>query len=113
MNPNSFVPESCCDVAVGDRGQRYEVRFFSVETGEEKRMGWTERPDGGALLSSAKLWPSARDPFIVDRQSKHEWVSDKAAYPVCRVCGLVRKRDEREINPCKGLTRMRKMEDGF
>jgi hypothetical protein len=70
MNPNAYVPEEHCgEVATGDRGQRYEVRYFKRETGEECVMGWMERSDGGALMSSAKLWPSARDPFIVDRQA--------------------------------------------
>lgn len=70
MTPNGYVPEGCkLDEKVGDRGQRYEVRFFDRETGKERVMGWTERRDGGALLSSAKLWPSARDPFIVDRST--------------------------------------------
>ena len=52
---------------VGDRGQRYEVRFYERETGAEEAMGWTDEADGGKLMESAKLWPQARDPFIVDR----------------------------------------------
>jgi hypothetical protein len=44
MNPNAYVPEEHCgEVATGDRGQRYEVRYFKRETGEECVMGWTER----------------------------------------------------------------------
>jgi hypothetical protein len=70
MTPNWPVPESeCGKIAKGDRGQRYEVRFFERETGRERVMGWTERSDGGGLLASAKLWPSARDPFILDRKA--------------------------------------------
>lgn len=69
-HPNHPVPESeCGKMAVGDRGQRYEVRYFHIETGKEYVMGWTERSDGGGLLSSAKLWPRARDPFVLDRKS--------------------------------------------
>jgi hypothetical protein len=52
----------------GDKGQRYEVRYFDRQTGAEKVMGWTNEPDGGALMESAKLWPSARDPFVIDRR---------------------------------------------
>lgn len=70
MTPNGFVPESeCGKLPVGDRGQRYEVRYFVRESGEELVMGWTERSDGGALMTSAKIWPRARDPFILDRKS--------------------------------------------
>jgi hypothetical protein len=52
----------------GDNGQRYEVRFYVRDTGEEKVMGWTNEPDGGSLLEAAKLWPHARDPFVIDRR---------------------------------------------
>lgn len=70
MNPNAFVPESCSKMPpAGDRGQRYEVRFFERATGRERVMGWTERSDGGSLLSSAKLWPSASHPFVLDRRA--------------------------------------------
>lgn len=40
---------------VGDRGQRYEVRYTDAATGEEKVMGWTDQADGGGLLRSALL----------------------------------------------------------
>jgi len=56
------------DDNVGDRGQRYEVRFFDRRDGAERIMGWTEQADGGKLLKAAKLWPTARDPFVVDRR---------------------------------------------
>ena len=73
MTPNWPVPEHDCSLTkrgqVGDRGQRYEVRFIEVESGKERIMGWTERSDGGTLLASAKLWPSARDPWVVDRKT--------------------------------------------
>lgn len=52
---------------VGDRGQRYEVRYFDRTTGAEKVFGWTNAADGGAFMESAKLAPWARDPFVVDR----------------------------------------------
>lgn len=55
--------------AVGDRGQRYEVRYFDRTTGAEKVFGWTNAADGGAFMESAKLAPWARDPFVVDRSA--------------------------------------------
>lgn len=55
---------------VGDRGQRYEVRFIDAATLKERVMGWTYEEDGGALLESAKLWPIARNPRVVDRRAK-------------------------------------------
>lgn len=53
---------------VGDRGQRYEVRYAQAETGAVKVMGWTNDPTGGALLRSANKWPEARRAWVVDRQ---------------------------------------------
>lgn len=114
MNPNAFVPESCKNIRVGDRGQRYEVRYFDRETDKECVMGWTERSDGGALLSSAKLWPSARDPFVLDRQAgdaTHQWQAhrNEEQWECCRVCGIIRRGDRQNL-PCKGPTKMREME---
>lgn len=63
---------SCDRFRVGDKGQRYEVRFFDRESGEERVMGWTNEADGGALMESAKLWPIACDPFMVDRKKDKE-----------------------------------------
>ena len=51
----------------GDKGQRFEVRFFDRETGRECMMGWTNSADGEPLMGSVKLLPTARDPFVVDR----------------------------------------------
>ena len=53
---------------VGDKGQRYEVRFRN-EKGEERIFGWCNDPTGGGLFDSAVLMPSARDPFVIDRQT--------------------------------------------
>lgn len=52
---------------VGDRGQRYEVRYFN-EDGAEKIFGWTDDPTGGAMVESIKLHPSMSRPRVVDRQ---------------------------------------------
>ncbi len=54
---------------VGDKGQRYEVRYIEVSSGLDKTYGWTQEADGGVLLASAKLNPSARDPYVVDRHA--------------------------------------------
>lgn len=51
---------------VGDRGQRFEVRYRNT-TGDERIFGWTIDPTGGAFFDSVKLMPSARNPFVVDR----------------------------------------------
>lgn len=73
----------CGRFKVGYQGQQYEVRFFD-EGGNEKRMGWTNKPDGGALMASAKLMPGARDPFLVDLWAEDQKVIDaaKARKPV-------------------------------
>lgn len=60
---------------VGDRGQRYEVRYMDAETSTEKVMGWTDKADGGALMLSALRWPAVRQrpdgtriAWVVDRR---------------------------------------------
>ena len=58
----------CDRFATGDKGQRYEVRFTDRRTGKERVMGWTNDPAGEPLMSSAKLWPIALNPFVVDRR---------------------------------------------
>lgn len=52
---------------VGDRGQRYEVRYFD-EDGASKVFGWTDDYTGGAMVESIKLHPSMSRPHVVDRQ---------------------------------------------
>lgn len=51
---------------VGYKGQRYEVRYTVLDSGEEKVFGWCNDPTGGALLESVNLWPSASGGRVVD-----------------------------------------------
>lgn len=60
--------------AIGDKGQRYEVRYTDAETGKEKVMGWTEQADGGGLLRSALLWPAVKQR---PDGSRIAWVFDR------------------------------------
>ncbi len=70
----SKTENECSFLAVisGDRGQRYEVRFFDAQTGAERVFGWTTHSDGGGLMRSAKVWPAARDPWVIDRLAGRE-----------------------------------------
>lgn len=76
---------NCADFAgkVGDKGQRYEIRFFQAiyeetdhpgveikKRGEEKVFGWAEKYPGAKQMRDAcALAPWAMDPFIVDRKA--------------------------------------------
>lgn len=51
---------------IGDRGQRYEVRYLD-EDDVEHVFGWTEDPTGGALVKSIELHPSMHSPRVIDR----------------------------------------------
>lgn len=71
----SCSPFGFAQNSVGDRGQRYEVRYTYAETGEERVMGWTEKADGGGLLRSALQWPAVKErpdgtriAWVVDRR---------------------------------------------
>lgn len=61
---------------IGDKGQRYEVRYTDAETGEEKVMGWTEQAGGGGLLRSALKWPAVKQR---PDGSRIAWVVDRRA----------------------------------
>ena len=63
---------------VGDKGQRYEVRAYKADTGEQTVIGWTTKADGGSLMEGVKLWPAMRDPFIVDREKLGEQLESMA-----------------------------------
>lgn len=51
---------------VGDKGQRYEVRYRDSD-GSEHVMGWTDRADGGRLAFSLSKHPTWKLSQIVDR----------------------------------------------
>jgi hypothetical protein len=54
---------------VGDRGQRYELRYTDAYSGEEKVFGWSSTlATAEKMLCGIKIWPSANGGRIVDRQ---------------------------------------------
>lgn len=54
---------------VGDKGQRYEVRYTDNE-GAEKVMGWAETTEGTDNLSKAiELHPAFHSPKVIDRKA--------------------------------------------
>ncbi len=57
----------CKKFNVGDKGQRYEVRYKDSD-GKEHVFGWTDKKDGGVLVKSIKLNPSMSKPRVIDRQ---------------------------------------------
>lgn len=61
--------------AVGDRGQRYEVRYTDAETGKEKVVGWTNKEGGGGLLRAALQWPAVKE--RADGSGRIAWVVDR------------------------------------
>lgn len=59
--------------AVGDRGQRYEVRYVDGN-GAEKVFGWSEQyPEG--FVRSINLHPTMHSPRVIDRQRR--WLHKK------------------------------------
>jgi hypothetical protein len=51
---------------VGDRGQRYEVRFIDGD-GEERVMGWTDQADGGPFAQAIRRHPVWHSWRVIDR----------------------------------------------
>lgn len=61
--------------AVGDKGQRYEVRYRDPDTGQRKVFGWSNDLEGArAMMEAIDLHPSMDAPSVADR-----WL--------CPVCG--------------------------
>jgi hypothetical protein len=59
--------------AVGDRGQRYEIRCTGYPKDIESVIGWGEKADGAMRMAMGILKaPGARTAKIVDRQEKTE-----------------------------------------
>ena len=52
---------------VGDKGQRYEVRFIG-SNGKEQIAGWTDDADGGDLVEGINLHPLWHSPKVIDRE---------------------------------------------
>lgn len=57
----------CGKFNVGDKGQRYEVRYKDPD-GAEHVFGWTDDANGGLLVQSIRLNPSMAYPRVVDRR---------------------------------------------
>lgn len=61
MNPD------CKRFNVGDKGQRYEVRYKTHDGGEHV-FGWQPEETGG-LVDACRLWPRAAEVWVVDRHA--------------------------------------------
>lgn len=53
---------------VGDRGQRYEVRYLD-EDNQERVMGWSESYPQN-YLDAINAHPSWHAPYVIDRRPK-------------------------------------------
>jgi hypothetical protein len=58
---------TCQKVAIGDKGQRYEVRAQDKAESQEFVVGWTEEKNGGGLVEMVNRHPSWHSPRVVDR----------------------------------------------
>ena len=59
---------SCGKIGVGDRGQRFEIRYIDAVTGAEKVMGWAPTRDGADGMANAmKSAPYVRETRVIDR----------------------------------------------
>lgn len=56
---------------VGDKGQRYEVRFIG-SNGKEFVAGWTDDKNGKPFVESINLHPAWHSPKIIDRQKSNK-----------------------------------------
>lgn len=57
---------------VGDKGQRYEVRYTDTE-GTERVMGWAETSEEVAHFKKAiELHPAFHSPKVIDRQKEND-----------------------------------------
>ena len=64
----------------------------------------------GARLRARRLGRADAIADSREQPSIHDWyVPDGYVYPICRVCGVVQRRDGKN-KPCKGPTRLRDME---
>lgn len=54
---------------VGDKRQRYEVRYTDAK-GVQRVMGWADDPKN--LVEAIELHPSFHSPKVIDRQAKKE-----------------------------------------
>jgi len=52
---------------IGDRGQRYEVRFIGSND-KEYVAGWTDNKDGKPFVQSINKHPVWHSPKVIDRE---------------------------------------------
>lgn len=67
---------TCNMPPAGDKGQRYEVRYKDGK-GQERVAGWTNREDGGQLVTMVKMHPVWHSPQVVDRRTALRGEGDK------------------------------------
>lgn len=59
---------NCGKANVGDRGQRFEIRYIDEVTGAEKVMGWAPTKEGADGMADAmKSSPYVRETRVIDR----------------------------------------------
>jgi len=57
---------------VGDKGQRYEVRYTDTK-GVERIMGWTKTTEGvDSFFKGIELHPNFHSPKVIDRQKEND-----------------------------------------
>jgi hypothetical protein len=53
---------------IGDKGQRYEITYVDVDTGQRRVFGWASTIEGARQYeTSISLHPSMASPLIRDR----------------------------------------------
>lgn len=59
---------NCGKPQVGDRGQRFEIRYIDEVTGAEEVLGWTSTREGADGMAQAMASaPYVRETRIIDR----------------------------------------------
>lgn len=56
------------ELRVGDKGQRYEVRFIS-NNGKDVIAGWTDDKNGKPFVESINKHPVWHSPKVIDRKN--------------------------------------------
>jgi hypothetical protein len=57
---------TCGKFKVGYKGQRYQVFAKDEAEDQEFEVGWTDAPDGGALVKMVNAHPSWHSPRVAD-----------------------------------------------
>jgi hypothetical protein len=72
---------------VGDRGQRFEVRYLDGDELEHV-IGWTTDPAGGGLVEVINKHPVWHAPRVIDRLGSHGSRGEAANRHICD-CGQI------------------------